>query len=134
MVHPYLGRTCVCVTHRREAEDDALSNTHVSFQYICLFPIHIYVPLNAYVYFFKSICMSLSIYTRLFLHPSVRLSLYTYIYVPFHTYISFSICISLCKSIPRPHVYVCDTYTTGRGGGLGSRPIFKKFHETYAPS
>ena len=21
-----------------------------------------------------------------------------------------------------------------RGGGLGSRPIFKKFHETYAPS
>jgi len=22
----------------------------------------------------------------------------------------------------------------GRGGGLGSRPIFKKFHETYAPS
>jgi len=21
-----------------------------------------------------------------------------------------------------------------RGGGLGSRPVFKKFHETYAPS
>jgi len=25
-------------------------------------------------------------------------------------------------------------YIEARGGGLGSRPIFKKFHETYAPS
>jgi len=28
----------------------------------------------------------------------------------------------------------CLSCHTWRGGGLGSRPIFKKFHETYAPS
>ena len=32
----------------------------------------------------------------------------------------------------------CSNHKTSRivtrGGGLGSRPIFKKFHETYAPS
>ena len=63
-VNPYLGRTCMCVTHTRQVEDDALSNL-----YVCHF-------LSIYVYFSLSICTSLSLYIRLFLLPSVRLSLY----------------------------------------------------------
>ena len=35
---------------------------------------------------------------------------------------------SLCNLEPRKKAL------KARGGGLGSRPIFKKFHETYAPS
>jgi len=33
----------------------------------------------------------------------------------------------------QPRRYFCTT-VKWRGGGLGSRPILKKFHETYAPS
>ena len=36
------------------------------------------------------------------------------------------------EEILRAHM--TDHTVYGRGGGLGSRPIFKKFHETYAPS
>ena len=33
------------------------------------------------------------------------------------------------------YIYLVDLEDVlSRGGGLGSRPIFKKFHETYAPS
>jgi len=36
------------------------------------------------------------------------------------------------------NIYMCvldrQNVVCARGGGLGSRPIFKKFHETYAPS
>ena len=30
--------------------------------------------------------------------------------------------------------WAAESLYARRGGGLGSRPIFKKFHETYAPS
>ena len=38
--------------------------------------------------------------------------------------------ITRCES---EYTFMC-IYDAARGGGLGSRPIFKKFHETYAPS
>jgi len=47
---------------------------------------------------------------------------------------------SMCIA-PIHDSFICVTWQTHRliypmprGGGLGSRPIFKKFHETYAPS
>ena len=50
---------------------------------------------------------------------------YRYIYVfELHVYMYIKIFGNL--SVP--------IMINGRGGGLGSRPIFKKFHETYAPS
>ena len=56
--------------------------------------------------------------------------IYEYTYICKHAYINIDI-----------HVYIyCTTKFRSkcqpamRGGGLGSRPIFKKFHETYAPS
>jgi len=50
-------------------------------------------------------------------------------------------CVAVCCSVLQcfewevSHHETCHTYERAtRGGGLGSRPIFKKFHETYAPS
>ena len=51
-----------------------------------------------------------------------------------------AICIYIYTHIAHVCIYTSSTATTklcalvARGGGLGSRPIFKKFHETYAPS
>ena len=47
-----------------------------------------------------------------------------------HTSFYVSLCFFSSSAL---HTFFCPPYYT-RGGGLGSRPIFKKFHETYAPS
>ena len=42
---------------------------------------------------------------------------------------------AFCQSLTSISVYLLPALLLStRGGGLGSRPIFKKFHETYAPS
>ena len=46
--------------------------------------------------------------------------------------VSVSELVSELVSVP-VSVCVCESVYV-RGGGLGSRPIFKKFHESYAPS
>ena len=57
------------------------------------------------------------IYTyNVYMHTHTHIHIYIYAYI--HTYMYACLYASIMM----------------RGGGLGSRPIFKKFHETYAPS
>ena len=41
---------------------------------------------------------------------------------------------SVLNNVLQPPAFAVSFDALMRGGGLGSRPIFKKFHETYAPS
>ena len=63
--------------------------------------------------------------------------IYTYIYTYIHTYMHTFLdvyCSTVQDLLDWFEVDLGFTELSLRGGGLGSSTIFKKFHETYAPS
>ena len=112
---------CVCVWERERDLGAKIAHIFIKIKYWCM-----------YVY----VCLSLSLFLSLSLCLSICVCLY--------------VCVSLCvytlvviRSARKKNSFPfwCREKTTGtavlvrgRGGGLGSRPIFKKFNEPYAPS
>jgi len=81
------------------------------YMYIHIF-VYAYIHINEYKWIDSSLPLAWS-------QISINISIHSYIYLCIYTY----------KCICNIGILACT-----RGGGLGSRPIFKKFHETYAPS
>jgi len=103
----------ICLSRLRRVTCPFLSHTHThKCDYFNAIVLHIVI------------CLSPSPTHTHILSPSASLSLS----------LSLSLSPSLSLYLSQAHAHASHLHLSSRGGGLGSRPIFKKFHETYAPS
>ena len=85
------------------------------------------------------VCMCVYVYVCVCMRVCVCVCAWVCVCVLGGVCVCVCMCVHLCQCFNKKreltrHADDLGIPRTERGGGLGSRPIFKKFHETYAPS